>query len=59
MGLKLLGVLCAGVFVGAAVMEIKQLSWRRHKPVRKRARDVAETDVTDGGDEDGDGAERN
>ncbi len=31
MGLKVLGVLCAGVFVGAALMEVKQLGWGKRR----------------------------
>jgi len=31
MGLKVLGLLCAGVFVGAALMEVRQLTWRKKK----------------------------
>ncbi len=29
MGLKVLGLLCAGVFAGAALMEVRQLTWGR------------------------------
>lgn len=31
MGLKVLGLLCAGVFVGAALMEVRQMTWRKKK----------------------------
>jgi len=31
MGLKVLGLLCAGVFVGAALMEVRQLGWGKKR----------------------------